>query len=299
MHLLHSRSLARASDALNGPPSPTSPTLLPLAKSEKAKKKVRSSTDIKWHNLGSYETHSDALRSRKVIKSLVISDSNGTIQIDPRTDFHDLSLGIAAAAGAGASNGSAGNVADEENPTLIVGRMSTSADRGVAKIVIRKNLSKMQWTVETDDAEVEKIVRRHRRKRGVDGTNEEVIPVRTVKRLEMKNGRKGTILEPLSPQRDILPFFPEEPVKGFGNMTDFGRLEKKQREQARVNVVKENIEKYSAAIDAARVRDESPRRPKVDEVNDRLLKLKRLLLNSTYPESGRDGRAGIKLPPLL
>ena len=44
----------------------------------------------KWFHLSAYETNAEALRSRKIIKNLVINDSNGTIQVDPTINFHDL-----------------------------------------------------------------------------------------------------------------------------------------------------------------------------------------------------------------
>jgi hypothetical protein len=54
----------------------------------------------KWFHLGAYETNAEALRSRKIIKNIVINDSNGTIQIDPVVNFYEIFNSL----GAGSKN---------------------------------------------------------------------------------------------------------------------------------------------------------------------------------------------------
>ena len=62
---------------------------------------------------------------------------------------------------------------------LIIGRVKRTTEKK-SKVRVRKDLSRMQWVVETDDMEVSKITDRHRKKKGVDmeGKGEDAAKVR-------------------------------------------------------------------------------------------------------------------------
>lgn len=180
----------------------------------------------------------------------------------------------------------------------------------------------MQWVVETDDTEVERIVQRHRRKRGLDGLNDDAIPVKPLKRTGAAASvtTKAIRLEDSTEGEGGVGIASAE-SKGFGALLSQKMLvEAAQKSKVRHNkysdVVKENIGKYSSSKTSAdrlyyqqqreREGDDAPVyvRPKVDEVDCKLQKLKHLLLgSSTVPSSikGRAGGAGVrsvKLPPI-
>jgi hypothetical protein len=181
-------------------------------------------------------------------------------------------------------------------------------------------MSKMQWVVETDDAEVERIVQRHRRKRGLDGLNDDPIPVKLLKRVAATSAAasiKAIRQEVIGEQQDgggggiVMA-----ESKGFGALLSQKMLvEAAQKSRVRHNkysdVVKENISKYSCSSEKQygqqRDRDEAPVyvRPKVDELDCQLQKLKHLLLGSATVPSSMKGRAvgggglrSVKLPPI-
>ena len=180
----------------------------------------------------------------------------------------------------------------------------------------------MQWVVETDDTEVERIVQRHRRKRGLDGLNDDAIPVKPLKRAGASAPAitKAIRLEDSTEEEGGGGGgFASAESKGFGALLSQKMLaDAAQKSKVRHNkysdVVKENIGKYSSSKSSAdkqyyqqrREGDEAPVyvRPKVDEVDCKLQKLKHLLLgSSTVPSSikGQAGGAGlrsVKLPPI-
>ena len=256
------RAIATARSAFPGSPShPAHKERLWEVRVEKdpAQKAVER---ITWHVLGCYGRYEDALRSRKVMCRLAVSDSQGTILIDPRVDISDFDLvsglhaskkqGLGASAGefspplgmsrygspatAGANSGlftdrdrpatttfsglslsrpgshaasarrqiaSAGSPAGQtarsglgfsqpiagsaeslgrtlpaatDTKELILGRVKRTTEK-MAKVRVRKDLSRMQWIVETDELEVRKITDRHRKKKGVDieGKSEDAV----------------------------------------------------------------------------------------------------------------------------
>jgi len=285
MFLLNSRS------APNLPP-PQEPS--PVLKSSHIAPKASRSNGINWFTLGSYDSHAEALKGRQTMKSIVISDSNGTIQIDPRVNFHEINE----------DEVSKHHPMDlherkeEDSHLMIIGRMNSNADRGIVKIVLRRDLSKLQWSVETDDREVKRIIQRHRRKRGIDGSNENIIPVKPLKRTLAQNAIGSALLSPTGPPGESLE------TKGFGelaNMAVESSLKHKSMSK-KVNIVKENIEKFrinSEKGNHVEVEVPSPPRPKVSDIDMRLLKIKRLLLmSSTVPVSSKASVHNVKLPPL-
>lgn len=239
---------------------------------------------MKWYRLGCYKTYEEAVKARKVVLKMIISDSQGTIIVDPRIDISDADLvatlnqtmsfdtfnssgrgitstgaesaglgiskkfgtgsrattasptfhrgagaGANAVAGLNASHRSMsgfGNnnpstsrpgttaepfsnntsmhlgtsqgsrlhsAASTQNATmrstlssapagatsgpflpaandtreLILGRVMRTTEK-MAKLRVRKDLGRMQWVLETDDFEANKITDRHRKKKGVD-----------------------------------------------------------------------------------------------------------------------------------
>eukprot|EP01034_Spumella_vulgaris_P022642 gene22642-28782_t len=164
----------------------------------------------KWHLLGSYDIHKEAVKARQVIVHLVNTDSFGTILIDPRDNFLDSQLEAeiaaekqekerlktAALVNAQSSHSllsSHGGAFERHAPThnvnqlsmkpeLIIGRMKSNSEKTV-KIRIRRDTGRMQWIVETDDNAVRKIVKRHRKKGKVENSMLENSGGNTVKRI--------------------------------------------------------------------------------------------------------------------
>lgn len=62
---------------------------------------------------------------------------------------------------------------------MIIGRVKRLTEK-LSKLRVRKDLGRMQWLLETDDAEVAKITTRHRKKKGVDieGQSEDAVKVK-------------------------------------------------------------------------------------------------------------------------
>ena len=128
----------------------------------------------------------------------------------------------------------------------------------------------MQWVVETDDAEVGRMVQRHRRKRGLDGLNDDPIPVKPLKRAAATSvpvSMKAIRQEESTEEHGIIT----AESKGFGALLSQKMLvEAAQKSRVRHNkysdVVKENISKYSCSLDKQRDGDDAPVyvRPKVD-----------------------------------
>jgi hypothetical protein len=151
---------------------------------------------IKWFTLGCYEKFDDAVSSRKTIAKLVISDSQGTILIDPRVDISDFDLVSArhAEERAAAGGDAAGDLpAADDTRELILGRVKRTMEKS-CMIRVRKDLSRMQWVVETDELEISKITDRHRKKKGVDieGKSEDAVKIKAKNALKAMQKAKET-----------------------------------------------------------------------------------------------------------
>jgi hypothetical protein len=55
----------------------------------------------------------------------------------------------------------------EDTAEMILGRVRRTVNH-TSKIRIRRDLSRMQWLLETDESQISKIASRHRKKKGVD-----------------------------------------------------------------------------------------------------------------------------------
>jgi hypothetical protein len=81
----------------------------------------------------------------------------------------------------------------DDTRELILGRVKRTTEKS-CMIRVRKDLSRMQWVVETDELEISKITDRHRKKKGVDieGKSEDAVKIKAKNALKAMQNAKET-----------------------------------------------------------------------------------------------------------
>jgi hypothetical protein len=135
--------------------------------------------------------------------------------------------------------------APDDTKEMILGRVKRTTEK-CSKVRIRKDLSRMQWVVETDELEISRIADRHRKKKGVDieGKSEDAVKVKAKNALRAMQRAKETegdvtfqTLKSLPPmeelvQSDLLQVLSN--AKSFGGFSLTSRLvenEKRLKEE--------------------------------------------------------------------
>lgn len=193
----------------------------------KKEKDLQKLSRGQWFTVGCYKHYGEAVKAREVVVKLVTSDAHGMIMIDERLNIEDHvhmeelnsdkydtrttlltpnynperrkhatfdpSL-FSQKKNFGFAPTSSLTLIKDDMPLamssdIIIGKIKSKSEKK-SKLRIRRDLGRMQWVIETDNLEIQKISNRHRKKKGMDGGGGGEIPVRQKK----KSKTKGTEL---------------------------------------------------------------------------------------------------------